>query len=200
LKSFYNYSNYIFDFDNTLFHEIDYLKIGYLKISKFLESNSDLKSNQIYDFLYLTFLNEGRKNLFNKLFTKFNINPNKLNSILEILRSFESERKFNLYPKSYKILKKLIELNKLIFIITNGNQVQQNNKIKMTNWMYIKHNLKFILANDFEKKPSNLSFKYIEEKFSLKLNKTIMIGDSSIDEEFALNCGIDFINIKNLRL
>ena len=54
----------IFDLDNTIYLETDFLFRVYNEISK-----TSLNTNPkiVYEFLKKTFLNEGRNNLFNKL-------------------------------------------------------------------------------------------------------------------------------------
>ena len=63
-----NYDVYLFDLDDTLYPEIAYLKAAFKAISIEFEEKNALNAGEIELFLTHTFLKEGRKNLFNKLF------------------------------------------------------------------------------------------------------------------------------------
>ena len=187
----FNY--FLFDLDNTLYPEIKYLDEAYLNISKFLENKTSIKSENIYEFLISRFKNKGRCNLFNEMFYHFKIDSIFLDDILTVLRNYKTQNKISLYPNYYDILPIIINNSKKVFVITNGNVIQQKNKVKNIEWNSIDKDLTFIYANQYKCKPSNESFNFIKNQYVLKEDKTIMIGDSTVDEQFAKNCGINFM-------
>ena len=196
MNLFYKKFDYfLFDLDNTLYPEIKYLEKAYQEISQFLEYKTNIDSKKIYDFLLINFKENGRNNLFNKMFLHFDINSAFLNDILNILRSFEPQQKIPLFSTIYNILPNIINQSKKVFVVTNGNIIQQKNKVKNIEWNSLDESLIFIYANEFKKKPSNKCFNYIKNKYLLSKDLTIMIGDSLTDKNFAKNSGISFMFI-----
>ena len=100
-----------------------------------------------------------------------------------------------LFSPIYNILPKIIDQSKMVFVITNGNIIQQKNKVRNIEWNLLDESLIFVYANEFKKKPSNKCFNYIKKKYLLSKDSTIMIGDSLIDKKFAKNSGISFMFI-----
>jgi len=196
LKLFKNYDNLIFDLDNTLYPENRYLDGAYKNIANFLAQNTSASSEKIYNYLTLQFSESGRHLLFDRLLSNFNIDSNIKPEMIKILRTFKPKSKIKLYSKIYKTLPDLISNSKYSFVITNGNVEQQKNKVRNINWRNINKNLIFIYANQFNKKPSPDSFNFIKKRYFIDPKKTIMIGDSETDKDFAKNCNINFLNVK----
>lgn len=191
---------FLFDLDDTLYPEFEYLDEAYLNISKFLETKTSIKYNKIYDFLIFNFNNTGRELLFDKMFFHFKIDPNFINDVLTILRTFVPKKKIALYPNIYKKLAEIINNSKQVFVVTNGNIIQQKNKVNNIEWNLLDKRLTFIYANEYEKKPSNLSFIHIKNKYLITNESSIMIGDSLTDKQYATNSGIDFMYIKKFNI
>jgi putative hydrolase of the HAD superfamily len=198
LPLFKNYDYIILDLDDTLYPEIQYLDGAYKNIAKFIAKNTNISSEKIYNYLTLQFNIKGRHLLFDRLLTNFNINSAILPEMLKILRTFKPKNKILLYSEIYKILPALISKSKYTFVVTNGNVEQQKNKVKNINWRNLNKSLIFIYANRFNKKPSPDSFNFIKKKYFINPTKTIMIGDSNTDKDFAENCNINFFHITQL--
>ena len=66
--NFQNYDVILFDLDDTLYPEIDYLKVAFKAIGKELEDKYALNAIEIEAYLINTFIKNGRQNLFNKCF------------------------------------------------------------------------------------------------------------------------------------
>lgn len=198
LSLFQNYDYLIFDLDDTLYPEIQYLDGAYKKIANFLAQNTNINSKKIYNYLTLQFSESGRHLLFDRLLSNFNIDSAFLPEMLKVLRTFKPKKEILLYSKIYKILPVLISNSKFAFVVTNGNVEQQKNKVKNINWGNLNESLIFIYANKLNKKPSTESFNFIKKKYFINPKKTVMIGDSNTDKEFAENCNIDFLHITQL--
>ena len=186
----------IFDLDNTLINEEDYLFEGYKNIANYLSKKYKINNSLIEFALVENFRLNGRKNLFNKIFDEFNIGIEELNVVLRILREFKPKNKIQLITELRIILERLKSLNISYVILTNGNPRQQKNKIAHINWGDLLPHV--IYANEIEPKPSEASLK----KYLLTLNKEfdkdkiLMIGDSNVDKLFAKNfgCKFNFVN------
>tara|TARA_B100000212_G_scaffold325350_1_gene286939 strand:+ start:878 stop:1483 length:606 start_codon:yes stop_codon:yes gene_type:complete len=179
----------IFDLDNTIYPENSFLFIAYGKISNRYPLNL---RNDIKTYLENEFIKGKRKNLFNNLLTIFPNSTLSVNDCINILRSKQKENSL----KTYIWFQNLLDLINDIFdlyIITNGNPIQQKNKIKAINFPYLVNLKQVIYANEIEAKPSPKSFYKL--KNYQDLIDPIYIGDSKSDEQFCDNLKIEFFNI-----
>lgn len=189
-KELLNFQNIIFDLDDTIYQETDYLFECFRKIE--LETHI----LGISEYLQFTFLREGRFNLFDKCILQFALDENLKNRFLSILRTHTFENKINTFKYFIPLMQELIVLKKKVFVVTNGNITQQNNKIDNIEWHGVNKYIEFLLSNNFKPKPNPESFSFIKIKHRLKLSDTVFIGDSEVDFQYAKNVGIKFCNIK----
>lgn len=190
-----DYQVIIFDLDNTLYPETEYLFGAYNFISLQLSILNNVDPEKIYNFLCKTFIELGRKNLFDLLIDKFNLDQNTLDICLNALRTYTPSKKIKLYPSAYSLIKELNYNKKKTCIATNGNPQQQKNKIANIDWKGYDNYLKFFLCDEFEPKPSEKCFYKIYSYYNMPLQNFVLIGDSIVDQEFAKNIKIDFIKV-----
>ena len=193
--SLQDYQVIIFDLDNTLYPETEYLFGAYHNISYQLSDLNHVDPEKMYSFLCKTFTEHGRKKLFDLLIDKFNLDQNILDICLNALRTYTPSKKIKLFPTAYSLIKELIFHNKKICIATNGNPIQQRNKIANIDWKGFDKYLKFFFCNETEPKPSKKCFEKIYSYYKSPLQSYVLIGDSIIDQEFAKNTEIDFIKV-----
>ena len=187
----------IFDLDNTLINEEDYLFEGYKNIANYLSKKYKINNSLIEFALVENFRLSGRTNLFNKIFDEFKIGIEELNVVLRILREFKPKNKIHLITELRIILERLKSLNITYVILTNGNPRQQKNKIAHIDWGDLLPHV--IYANEIEPKPSEASFKKYLSSFDKEFDKDkiLMIGDSNVDKLFAKNFGCKFSFVSN---
>ena len=188
-SDFLSYKYYLFDLDNTIIDEREYLFAVYSKIAK----NVLIDNNEFINL----FLNEGRERIFDKIIKRHKFPEIYLQDFLYILRNIKLQQKLLIFPSIFDLLKNLTIINKKIIIVTNGNVTQQQNKIDQIDWQGIEHNIHFVLANLISPKPDVRLFNYLKKTFYLFEKETIMVGDSEIDEEFARNSNISFRNVNS---
>jgi phosphoglycolate phosphatase-like HAD superfamily hydrolase len=190
---------YIFDLDNTIYKEEDYLFQAYKAIAdKFTKILPGQSKNDLFCILKDLFLKEGREKLFDKFLKNVGLDGSYLPDCLKILRSFVPEKPIEIDKKVKKILTSLKYQKKSVFILTNGNIVQQKNKIKHIQWDGLDKQIGFVFANEIEPKPSPAGIFHILKLTGIEKDRTILIGDSDIDLKCALNGGIAFANISDL--
>ena len=112
----------VFDLDNTIYDENIFLKWCFKKISELYPNSQD-----VYFFLAYTFSKSGRINLFDKLIKKFGDcgYNDPISNFLNVYRNFNGDLEFNQWFYDYMLQTKCDS----IFIITNGNLMQQKTKI-----------------------------------------------------------------------
>lgn len=174
----------IFDLDGTLYDEKMYLFNCYKNIAEKLVPKHKREA-EIY--LCETFIKEGRENLFNKLFVKFGCIEN-ISACLNIMRTSRMPKSIPLYAPMLDFIKQA----NASCIVTNGNVMQQRNKIKYLDWQGL--SMDVFYANTIEPKPSAaIFFQEIQPKYKPK--SILMVGDTNIDNQFADNIGAEFLYV-----
>ena len=201
ISDFNSFSLYIFDLDNTIYKEEDYLYQAYKDIAvKFAELVPSGSEEMLFKILLDIYQARGRKNLFDQFLEILKLDNSYIQLCLNILRSFKPEKTIEIDETVKSIISTLISQKKKIFVLTNGNAEQQKNKIRNINWSGLDHYLQIVFANEIEPKPSSAGVEYILNSSNTEKNNTILIGDSEVDKACAFNSGIRFININHLRL
>lgn len=195
---FQKYKALIFDLDNTLYDEKDYLFPVYHVISELAARKDKIEALLAEQYLKREFITNGRKDLFNKFISHFKLRYCSVEDFLQILRTNRPEKKMQLYKSAATTLQSMSDLKKQIFILTNGNPEQQRNKVAMIDWQGIDQKIQFIYANETEKKPSPLEINRIILKCNLSKKDIVFIGDSMEDRQCALNAGIAFRQVMEI--
>lgn len=191
-------SAFIFDLDNTLYPEKDYLYQIYYMIGQFIEYQETFDHDKITKFLIDEFEQNGRKNLFNKLIERFGLSEEYMENFLRLMRTGRLPLRLMLYKEIEILLNELVDLDKKIFILTNGNPEQQYNKIIQIDWNGLQQYIKCYFANEINPKPAPDAMLKIIEEHELNKEEIIFIGDSVEDEECAKAAGVEFCYLSNL--
>ena len=198
MEKFKSYSTIIFDLDNTLYNEIEYISRAYSFIGKKISAlNKQFSPQDILIFLIEEFKSNGRKNIYQKLITKFNSINYSLSEFLNDLRNVPiPENSIPIKDELYNFILRNINKYKF-FIATNGNKIQQENKFRSAYIPY-KNRINIIYCDAFgvdKRKPNPFFINYISKSFHIKLNDMMFIGDSDVDYNAALNGKIDFLMV-----
>jgi putative hydrolase of the HAD superfamily len=157
----------VFDLDDTLYKEIDFLKSGYKAICESLKLD-------IYDDMISLYFDN--KNVFEEIIYKYNIQISR-EKLLEIYR--EHKPNIQLEIEIENVLKYLKRKGYIIGIVTDGRSISQRNKIEalgLTNFLD-----KIIISEEIgSEKPNLLNFTPFHE---YKADQYAYIGDN-INKDF----------------
>ena len=195
MNYFSKYKLIVFDLDNTLISEKEYLFKAYEDISYYIESTCFIDRIKIENYLKNEFIKNGRSKLFDNMFSDFNINDVEMTSILNILRTVKPRKKISLI-ENMKLILEILITNEIPYVIfTNGNVDQQKNKVANIQWEGLQTEV--IYANEINPKPDAISFSTYLVKNKIQINKheILMIGDSNVDQLFAEKFGCDFKHV-----
>jgi len=197
-----DYRLFIFDLDNTIYDENNYLRKAYNYIAEMIfKKNSSLSVRQMSSFLISEFENNGRFNLYQKLLDKYDIGNFPLKEFLYCLRNVPIDcNSIPIDKKVQELITILINHKKMVSVLTNGNPDQQKNKINSIDFPH-KNEIKIYYASskgsEFEK-PSPYFIDKIKYDSCVEKNEILFIGDSKIDSDTAKNSCIDFMNINQI--
>ena len=121
----------IFDLDDTLIAEKEYIKSGYREVARYLSEKYNVVQEVIYKELWEIFKKD-TKNVFNQWFEYHRITYS-VENIKNLIRIYREHipTELDYYADVKPILKYLRKKNKKIGIISDGYISTQENKIKV---------------------------------------------------------------------
>lgn len=182
----------IFELDDVLFPEKDYLLQVYYLFAQFIEYTEQKDAGTTLAFLRAEFEQNGVKQLFDKTAVQFGID-NKYKHNFELLH--ENARlplKLLLYQKILDLMQELVVNRKKIFIVTSGNPEQQLNKIKQTEWNGLEQYLTVYFADELKIQKSEI-FQNILSDNNLLADDALVIGANNFDAQQAKIVNLPYI-------
>ncbi len=167
-------SFFIFDLDDTLFREIDFLRSAYRQIAKMI---SEEDAHNIYEEMFGLY--KKKENVFEWVLSKYG---NKIpemtkETLLDTYRNHLPE--INLSEDIRLFLDRVHSEGAGMGLITDGRSVTQRNKLKALQVLDYFDDL--IISEEFgTEKPNPANFLYFEEKYPGK--KFYFFGDNTIKD------------------
>jgi putative hydrolase of the HAD superfamily len=166
----------VFDLDDTLYDELDFVKSGFKEIANYL------KDEKYYNFMIDIFKSEGSGKIFDKLIDKFGLDVD-INKLIDIYRFHKPN--ITLSSESLNLL--YFVKNMKTALISDGHYIMQKNKYEA---LGLDEFIKYPVFTDFyhTKKPELKPYQMVMDKYKNEEN-FIYISD---------NPKKDFIAIKEL--
>lgn len=188
----------IFDLDDTLYSEKEYVKSGFNKISKYLSSNKIINKSksEIYNEL-LDFFNN-KNQAIDLLLNKYNKNNYKT-VCLDMYR--EHIPNIHLYDGVLELIKELKSNKIKLGIITDGRINGQKNKIKAL--QLDKYIDDIIITDELGgiqfRKPNDISFRIMQNRWNIPFSQIVYIGDN-LSKDFIApkQLGMNYIYFENV--
>lgn len=180
----------VFDLDDTLYDEISFVKSGFKAVALYFSKQYKLDSKVFYERLLSCLEILGRGKVFDETLKFFQLYSKKnVKKALSIYRAHKPN--ISLSDDSLEILTLFNEEKILIYIVTDGNKIVQNNKIEALKLRkYIKKDLITHRYGKKYSKPSTYCFEKIPKIEKLSYEEIVYIAD---------NPNKDFVNIKKLK-
>ncbi|WP_034045392.1 HAD family hydrolase [Wocania ichthyoenteri] len=149
----------VFDLDDTLYNEIDFLKSAYTEISLKIGKVVSVESSVIYNQMLACFYD--KENAFEAIIKIHNLSIS-INELLDIYRNHNP--KLELSKDRVEVLNELKRRGIVIGLITDGRSKQQRSKIdalKLNNWVS-----EVLISEEFgSEKPNVNNYKHFENLF-----------------------------------
>lgn len=174
---------YIFDLDDTLFKELDYVKSGLFFCANQISKKTGENKLKIYNKLFEIFKKKGRGCVFNFYFDD---NKKEIKKYIKLYRNHYPN--INLYNDAKKFLNKIKKEKNSIYLVTDGHKDSQLQKLKKLKIKKIFKRI-FITPNYGKSfmKPSLKCFQIIKKLEKCKWSDMIYIGDNPIKDFVNLN-------------
>ncbi|KPH75933.1 HAD family hydrolase [Oceanobacillus caeni] len=168
----------IFDLDDTLVPEEQYVKSGYYHIARILEKKLNYSKENLYNLLIRLFKSSPQK-VFNRLYETLGISYKEAD-ILNLVEEYRNHYpSINYFEDVIDCIEDLKKNNIKLGIITDGYRNSQYQKIRA-----IKANEQFhhiIVTDDLGReywKPHPKPFEMMKEKLNVRFNEMVYIGDN----------------------
>jgi len=175
----------VFDLDDTLYNEVDFVKSGFSSVSNYLSNTYKLPST--FEDMCNLLSKDGRGQIFNKILDKYNFfSIKRLKKCISIYRYHKPN--IRLFDSAERCLQRFSAFTK--YIVTDGNKLVQANKIKALNIMSMFTGIYITRNYGIDKeKPSPYCFLKIQARENSNPQNIVYIGDNS---------NKDFVGIKKL--
>lgn len=164
----------VFDLDDTLYDEIEFVKSGFKEVSKYLNNNN------YYNFMLSSFYKNGSGEVFDNLIKSYNIDV-PLQKLIEIYK-FHTPEIF-LSTESIELLE--FSQNYKTALISDGHYLMQKNKYKV---LQLDNYIQYPILTDFyhTQKPELQPFEMVMKKYKDE-NFFIYISDNPKKDFIAPN-------------
>ena len=168
----------IFDLDDTLISEKEYIKSGYRHIAEVIGQRFNINKDQVYIDLFQLF-RESPHNVFNRLYEKYQIEYSK-EMIIDLVNEYRGHfPDVQYYDDVMQCLNELKVLGIKIGIITDGYAQAQRQKLKAVEAdMYFDE---IIVTDELGRdywNPHPKAFEIIKERFGVSFDEMIYVGDN----------------------
>jgi FMN phosphatase YigB (HAD superfamily) len=186
---------FIFELDNVLYPEKDYLLQVYYLFANFLEYTEMLDAKAMLSVMTAAFEEQGHDGVFNALQKEFNLDSKYAQNFQILLGNAKLPLKLLLYQQMLDLMQEIVIDRKKLFIVTNGNPEQQLNKIRQIEWHGLEQYLICYFANEYASKPEPDAIHTLIHEHELQRRDLLMIGSTKADELSAEASGIDYIEV-----
>ncbi len=179
----------VFDLDDTLYSEKNYVRSGYRKIA---QNYPDIVNAE--EKLWNSFL-KGEKAI-DKVFDEARLDEKEKKNALNIYREHMPE--IELYTGVSEMLSRIKNKGKKIGIITDGRPDGQKNKIKALRLDVDQVIITDELGGIQYRKPNKKAFELMQNRWKIAFNKMVYIGDNATKDFIApKELGMKVIYFKN---
>ena len=180
----------VFDLDNVLYDEKDYIYAAFNSIALFLSERSSLSEDEIYSKLARDLENKGSMypRLFNDAMDDLGLKQHLVTEILRLYATVDSSIK--LFPEAKNTLMVLRRLGLKLALVTNGGVRIQRNKVRLLRVEGLFDTVVYARETQFAKeKPHPEAYIAALQKLGVGAEEALCVGD---------NPHTDFLGAKQL--
>lgn len=175
----------VFDLDDTLISEREYIKSGFKVVSNKIATDKRLNEDDVFNKA-LELFEISSKEVFNRLLYEFNVEYSK-DYILELIKCYrEHEPNISFFEDVIPTISTLKEQGYKLGIITDGYKETQLRKIEVLKCRELFDEIIITdeLGGEFWK-PHEKSYKMMAEKLNVGLDEMVYVGDN-VDKDFIM--------------
>ncbi len=185
----------IFDLDDTLYPEQDFVKSGYRAVASYASQFCPHNSAEIFSAMMAAFRSQGRAAVMPLVAGRFLGNAVPIERLVDIYRSHDPEiDMLSGYPALLRSLAQRYRLG----IITDGSPEVQRRKVAALHFGSVIDEIIFTWDYGREKeKPHPFSFQLMLDRLDARPEEALFIGDNPEKDGIgAVNAGMRFIHLR----
>lgn len=185
----------VFDLDDTLISEREYIKSGFKVIAKEISDKYKLNKKEVFEKMEELF-EKSSKNVFNRILENYEIEYEK-NEILRLIGIYRNhEPKIKFFDDVIPTITELKKRGYKIGMITDGYKETQNKKLDTLKCRGLFDEI--IVTDELGRefwKPHEKSYMILKEKFECSYEEMIYIGDNE-EKDFITSNQLGIYTIK----
>lgn len=182
----------IFEMDDVLFPQKDYLLQVYYLFAQFIEYSEQKNAQPIIEFMRNEYENNGTEKLFEKTANQFAIDTKYKYNFDLLHQNARLPLKLLLFKNMLEFMQELVVNRKQIFIVTAGDPEQQLNKIKQTEWNGLEQYLTVYFVDELGQSKAEI-FQNILNNNNLLVNQALVVGANKFDEQQSKSINLQYI-------
>lgn len=195
-----NHQAFIFELDNVLYPEKDYLLQVYYLFAQFIEYTEQRDAGEIIEFMRETYDKEGDVAIFFKTATHFNL-PEKYKVNFDLLhQNARLPLKLLMFARVLNFIQEIISNGKQVFLLASGHPAMQLNKIRQMEWNGTEKQLKLYFSEEIEQGSVSAALQFIMEQHTLAPQEVMFINNCNTEQKKGFNDMLNCINIDKLLL
>lgn len=191
---------FIFQFDNVVYPEKDFLLQVYYLFAQFIEYGEQIDAQPIIRFMEESYLSEGDEGIFERTAAQFGLSEKYKLNFEMLLQSARLPLKLLLYAPVLAMMKDILNQGKKLFLLADGIPQQQLNKIKQTEWNGVEQYLTVFFTDEIANGSVSAAVDQIIVEYDLEATKLLLIGHTESKKNFDLSSKIKFLPIDKLLL
>lgn len=184
----------VFDIDDTLYDEIDYVKSGYRAVADYVEKKYGVQD--IYDRL-MTLFAKSPKNVFNRLLDELS-NRYDDSEVIDLVNTYRRHKPDIKLSHEISDTLNILKNKYYLAVVSDGNYETQ--KLKCESLGLDEFFNAIVLTDRYGKdywKPSRKPFDILSNKFGIKLNDMYYVGDNPAKDFYLSIYGINTVRFYN---
>ncbi|MCX2574830.1 HAD family hydrolase [Pedobacter sandarakinus] len=171
----------IFELDNVLYPEKDYLLQVYYLFAQFIEYTEQINAQEILDFMRVEFESGATSQLFEKTAEKFSIDVKYKHNFDLLHQTARLPLKLLLFQGMLEFLQSLVVDRIKIYLVTAGDPEQQLNKIRQIEWNGLGEYLTVYFADELNLQKSEIFLKILSDN-NLAPQEALVVGVNNFDK------------------
>ena len=189
----------IFDLDDTLYNEIDYVLQGFRNVAEYLGKEYFVDVNEVHERMCEILKEQGRGKIFDSICEAYHIDA-PVKKLVEMYRA--TRPKLSLYQDAEEVIRKLRQKNIGLGLITDGCSQVQHQKIDA---LFLNDKMDVVLATDDlgkdeegkpYSKPNPKVYEVVLKKLQCRPQEAVYVGDNP-QKDFV---GAKALGMKTIRI
>ncbi|MDM8175138.1 MULTISPECIES: HAD family hydrolase [Olivibacter] len=194
-----NKKAFIFEVDDVLYPEKDYLLQVYYLFAHLLEYTETVPpANDLTAFMKKVYEHHGKEEIFQRAAAVFGIDAKYLENFKRIHVNAQLPLKLLLFEEVKHLLLEITKDEKRIFVLTKGNPLMQLNKLKQIDWGPLSSYIKMYFYDELALQGVTDPLEYLLRDNHLRLEDVLIISRNREPTEEILKAGIDYLPVESL--